>query len=304
MKENEDIVKWYLESLNEKVLTEDEEKKLFLEYKKSKSIEIRNEIVRHNLKLVVGVAKKYTWTINLDFMDLIQAGNIALIEAIDRFDINLNNKFSTYATVYINYRLLKEINHKELGIKITDHTKDEIKLLKEFMEKYEKTHNNSMLFTENNIKMISKEINIPEDTLKELISSMKLTSTKDEIEKVRCYELTDEIKDTIEEENELTEEEIMRILIENETSERIDKIINENIVHKETREMLYRRFVDEEKVVKIAKDMGISDKAESKRIRKAIKKLQKIEKLREIYKEIYGDYPEDLDDQKKLSKSK
>lgn len=61
---------------------------------------------------------------------------------------------------------------------------------------------------------------------------------------------------------------------------------------------------DEEKVVKIAKDMGISDKAGSKRIRKAIKKLQKIEKLREIYKEIYGDYPEDLDDQKKLSKSK
>ena len=60
----------------------------------------KNRFVRSNLRLVISIAKKYSYP-GLDSLDLVQEGNIGLMKAVDKFDYRLGNKFSTYATWWI-----------------------------------------------------------------------------------------------------------------------------------------------------------------------------------------------------------
>jgi|GEM_PF-4135460 len=62
--------------------------------------QLRNQITRHNLRLVIKVVKKYNY-LNLPLNDVIQEGNIGLLKAIDRFQLDRKNRFSTYAWWWI-----------------------------------------------------------------------------------------------------------------------------------------------------------------------------------------------------------
>ncbi len=62
--------------------------------------EAHNKLARSNLRLVVSVAKRYIGR-GLNFLDLIQEGNMGLLHAVDKFDHTLGFKFSTYATWWI-----------------------------------------------------------------------------------------------------------------------------------------------------------------------------------------------------------
>ena len=64
----------------------------------------RREFIKHNLRLPIDIAKRYRWA-NVRFEDLIQAGNEGLIQAVDRFDPEQGNKFSTYATYWVKQRI-------------------------------------------------------------------------------------------------------------------------------------------------------------------------------------------------------
>lgn len=93
-----DSVKMYLNELgNDPLLSLEEEQELFKRYEAGDA-EARDRIIRSNLRLVISVAKRYVGGSNLSIMDLIQEGNMGLMNAVTRFDYRKGYKFSTYAT--------------------------------------------------------------------------------------------------------------------------------------------------------------------------------------------------------------
>ncbi len=127
--ESTDIIKIYLKEIgNKKVLTSSEEKELCQKIDEG-DLNAKKEFIERNLKLVVSVAKKYMGR-GLDLPDLIQEGNIGLMNAIDRYDVNKGFKFSTYATWWIRQSIVRSLADKGRNIRVPVHVYEKISAFK------------------------------------------------------------------------------------------------------------------------------------------------------------------------------
>lgn len=116
-----DTVAIYLKEIgNIPLLNAEEETELFRQYKETHSHYIKEKIMEHNLRLVVSIAKRYVNN-GLEFLDIIQEGNLGLCKAVDKFDIDMGYKFSTYATWWIKQSITRALSDKGRTIRIPVH---------------------------------------------------------------------------------------------------------------------------------------------------------------------------------------
>lgn len=117
----DDPVKVYLKDIGSAILLTAEEEvelaKRILEDDES----ARQELCEKNLKLVVSIAKKYINRSNLQFLDLIQEGNIGLLKAVEKFDHTKGFRFSTYATWWIRQSITRAIADQARTIRVPVH---------------------------------------------------------------------------------------------------------------------------------------------------------------------------------------
>ncbi len=114
-----DLTRLYLEEIKHKTLTPEEEIELF-KRKEAGDPNATEEIIKHNLKLVVSIAKYYA-NFSVPLMDLIQEGNLGLMTAIEKYDYRKGYKLSTYATWWIRQSITRALADKGRTIRIPVH---------------------------------------------------------------------------------------------------------------------------------------------------------------------------------------
>lgn len=119
---NVDIVRDYLREIADYPVCTKEEEIEYIKKIRAGDQNAKEEFIKRNLKLVVYVAKSYIGVSSHSLMDLIQEGNIGLMKAIDRFDMEKNTKFSTYAYLWIKQSIGRSIINTGNAIRLPVHS--------------------------------------------------------------------------------------------------------------------------------------------------------------------------------------
>lgn len=197
-----------------KLLTPKQEKKLFLKFKNG-DLDARKKLIEHNLRLVIPIAKKLS-SDSISLADAIQEGNVGLINAVDRFNVNMGVKFSTYAYTSIDRSIKRAIEETGHLIRLSSYKHTEINkvnsakvLLTKVLEReptieeislktgYSIKKVEDILKTAINYSLISLDKTVDDISLLDIIPNKNIPSTEEEVINnidshldISCYALT------------------------------------------------------------------------------------------------------------------
>ena len=128
----DDIVKQYLLEIGRIPLLTDEKEKELGKKAKEGSKYAKEKLAESNLRLVVSIAKRYV-NRGMDFLDLIQEGNLGLIRAIEKFDVTKETAFSTYATTWIKAKMTRALSEKVRIIRLPYYKEEMLQQYKKYL---------------------------------------------------------------------------------------------------------------------------------------------------------------------------
>lgn len=166
----------------------------------------RKKLILSNLRLVVKLAQQYSRQ-GVDLLDLIQEGNIGLMEAVERFDESKGYKFSTYATWWIKQKIRLALVNQGKTVRVPPHTYDIIRKIKNLKQEERETGEGSLTREE-----IADRLDISVETVKRAEHAEKGTVSLDKpIEEGKEEVLGDFIES---EDYSTPEEEVLKLLLQ------------------------------------------------------------------------------------------
>lgn len=262
----DDPVHMYLKEIGKVHLLEAEEVIKLAKEKESEKEEIREaakkKLAEANLRLVVSIAKRYT-NRGVDFLDLIEEGNLGLITAVEKFDYRKGFKFSTYATPWIYREIKNALGNQSRTIRIPLHKNRELDKMNGFRNEYLRTYG-----VDPEDEIIAQYMDISVDDVKNLKEiSQELVS----LDKTVGNDESNCLKDFIEDENANIENEVMFSLLRND----LNSIMN--CLTERERQVIEYRFGLKDGRKRTLKEVGKIFNVTRERIRqleiRALKKL-------------------------------
>ncbi len=260
----DDPVKVYLKEIGRvPLLTPEEEIELAIRISQNDQ-QAKQRLAEANLRLVVSIAKRYVGR-GMQFLDLIQEGNLGLIKAVDKFDYTKGFKFSTYATWWIRQAITRAIADQARTIRIPVH-------MVETINKVKKT--NTQLLHKNGrdptAEEIAAELNMPVEKVREILRvSQEPVSLQTPIGEEEDSHLGDFIPD---EDALAPEDAASRMLLKEQLSE-----VLKTLTHREAK-VLSLRFGLEDGHPRTLEEVGSEFGVTRERIRqieaKALRKLR------------------------------
>ncbi|MCX7821500.1 MAG: sigma-70 family RNA polymerase sigma factor [Brevinematales bacterium] len=209
------ILKEYLKGVSKyPLLNREEERELFKKFKEGSNV-AKEKLINSNLRLVIKIAKEFKPNKEITFMDIIQNGNMGLIRAIEKFDYEKGESFSTYACFWIRQNIIRGFEKSKYNGGASFRMAESYRKVMNFVKYFQKINGRIP-----NINEIEKETNVSKKLIFDVLKS--ISSNTAEVSFSSFCETNDELLDNISDnsynpevviEKKMMEDDIKKVLI-------------------------------------------------------------------------------------------